>query len=262
MKLRVLISPEAKSAYFHDYKQVALEEIRFVLGERPVEEVSVGPLEFLELEAGADELVRLSQLSFVQGLFGLDGDALKPMDVMPDWLLHEDFVFGSKFKGKTNERLTQLLLNLGLAAIDKAPQDKVKLLDPMAGRGTSLLWALRYGMQAFGIEQDARAIDDVRQIVKKWTKVHRQKHKLRDGFIGKPNRQNKGKFIDFQLADNGMRFVIGDAREAAQLIKDKVDLIVSDLPYGVQHFTTDKTRNPLDVIQESLPGWLDRLKKI
>lgn len=259
--LRLLINPESKSAYFHNVQHVTEQELKLVIGDAGLTYVSEGGLDFIDINVSHDRIPELLRLSFVQGVFELVEGLMKPLDQTPLWRVHEDFVFGSKFKGKTNERLTQLLLNAGLASIDNTKFETTKVLDPMAGRGTTLFWAIRYGLRAWGIEQDAKAYDDVRQIIKKWSKIHRQKHQLKDGFVGKPNRQNKGKFLDWQVENSAFRFVIGDSRDAATLMKEKFDLIISDLPYGVQHHTTEQTRNPLAVVEQSLPGWVDRLKK-
>jgi len=260
-KIAVQISPEAKSAYFKDYLQVARRELRQVIGELDLEYRQAGALEFFEFECEEEEIPRLLRLSFVQGLYAIDGIRLVPIAQLADFRLHEDFVFGSKYRGKTNERLTQMLINVGLSAIAGDLSKGVKLLDPMCGRATTLLWAMRYGITARGIEQEAKAIADLRQSLKKWTKLHRQKHKLTEGFVGKPNKKDLGKFLDFGAEDATMRVVVGDARQADQIFKkDKFDLLVSDLPYGVQHFTTDKTRNPLAVIGESVEAWKRCLK--
>jgi len=260
-KIAVQISPESKSAYFKDHLQVARQELRQVIGELGLEYRQVGALEFFELECEEDAIPRLLRLSFVQGLYAIEGTRLAPIAQLADFRLHEDFVFGSKYRGKTNERLTQMLINVGLSAIASDSGKHVKLLDPMCGRATTLLWAMRYGITARGIEQDAKAIEDLRQSLKKWTKLHRQSHKLAEGFIGKPNKKGLGKFLDFSADDAMMRVVVGDARQADEIFKkDKFDLLISDLPYGVQHFTTDKTRNPLAVISESAEAWKRCLK--
>ena len=68
---------------------------------------------FLVLELAPEELRQAARLSFVQGLYEVAGDALRPLATTAEWRLHEDFVFGSKFRGKTNEHLTQMLLNVG-----------------------------------------------------------------------------------------------------------------------------------------------------
>jgi RMKL-like, methyltransferase domain len=269
-KIAAQISPEARSAYFKDYLQVAEQELQLVTGGKEIAYRQAGPLEFFELECEESYIPRLLRLSFVQGLYSIEGNgeevALIPIDKLADFRLHDDFVFGSKYRGKTNERLTQMLINVGLSAIANDsgtdPAKAVKLLDPMCGRATTLLWAMRYGIAARGIEQDVKAIADIRQSLKKWSKLHRQKHKMTDGFIGKPHKNGSGKFLDFSAEETSMRVVVGDARQADQIFKkDKFDLLVSDLPYGVQHFTTDKTRNPLAVIDESVQAWKHCLKK-
>ena len=85
---------------------------------------------------------------------------------------------------------------------------------------------------------------------------------LRDGFIGAVNKTNLGKFLDFSVEDNSMRVVVGDAVNADQIFtKEKFHLLISDLPYGVQHFTTDQTRNPLAVIRQCVASWKTRLRK-
>jgi len=260
-KIAVQISPEAKSAYFKDYLQVAKQELQQVMAGPDIEYRQAGALEFFDLDCEEEDMSRLLRLSFVQGLYSIEAASLSPIDKSADFFLHDDFVFGSKYRGKTNERLTQMLINVGLSAITFDTAKGVKLLDPMCGRATTLLWALRYGIAARGIEQDAKAIADIRQSLKKWSKLHRQKHKMMEGYIGKPNKRGPGKFLDFSVDNTSMRVVVGDAREADKIFKkEKFDLLVSDLPYGVQHFTTDKTRNPLAVISDSVAAWKRCLK--
>ncbi|MEH6592687.1 MAG: hypothetical protein V7746_20640, partial [Halioglobus sp.] len=262
-RIALQISPQARSAYFKDYLQVAEQELRLVMDVDELPIRRAGPLEFLELDCSEESFASLLRLSFVQGLYIAEGTRLTPLDSVAEFSLHEDFVFGQKYKGKTNEHLTQLLLNMGLTAIGAGPGagEGIKLLDPMCGRGTTLLWAMRYGMKAKGIEQDARVIADIHRNLKKWTKLHKVKHKLSQGFVGKANKKDLGKFINFSLESTAMRVIVGDAREADKLLKnEKFDLIVSDIPYGVQHFTTEKTRNPLAVLTQSIEAWKQSLK--
>ncbi len=261
-KIALQISPEAKGAYFADYLTVARQELKQVFGEIPATYSKVGPLEFFELEADGLDLNKLLYLSFAQGLYAIEGTLLRPLDLRAEYHLHEDFVFGSKFKGKTNERLTQMLINVGLAAINAKSGKGLKLLDPLCGRATTLLWAMRYGLKSRGIEQDANALVDIHRNLKKWTKLHRQKHKLSEGFTGAPHKMSLGKFLDFSAEECTMRVVVGEARNADQILKEeKFDLMISDLPYGVQHVTTANTRNPLAVIEQCVKPWKKCLKK-
>lgn len=270
--LALLISPRAKSAYFNDYIEVAKAELAWLLPNQAVEYKKVAEMDFLLLAVSEDVLPLLARLSCVYGIFEQKGEQenepLLPLAIPTDFDLNEDFIFGAKFKGKTNETLTQMLINVGLASIEYDNIATVKLLDPMCGRATTLLWAMRYGMSSKGIEQDGKALADIEQNVKKWCKIHKQKHQFKDGFVGgksgkqSKSKQGKDKFIDFSANDATMRIITGDSAETGSLLKsDKFDLIVSDIPYGIQHFTTSKTRNPLAVLQECAQGWSDVLKK-
>ncbi len=261
--LALLISPRAKSAYFNDLIEVARAELAWVLGsDKTITFQKTGALEFLSVSASESQIPTLLKLSFVYGIFEQHQNHLIPLPVEASLKLHEDFVFGAKFKGKTNELLTQLLINIGLDSIDYENIANVKMLDPMCGRATTLLWGMRYGMKAKGIEQDAKALADIRQNVKKWCKIHRQKHQFKDGFVGgKATKGNSGKFIEFSVDDTSMRVITGDSAEACRLLNnEKFNLIISDLPYGVQHFTTSQTRNPLAVLKECAKDWCASLK--
>ena len=131
----------------------------------------------------------------------------------------------------------------------------------MCGRGTTLAWAMRYGMKARGIERDGKVLQDVRRELKKNCKLHRQKHQLREGSIGKAAKGKSGHFLEFNADDVGMKIVTGDAREAPALLGgEKFDLLVSDLPYGVQHDTSGGSRNPLVVLAECAQPWRDCLR--
>ncbi|MCP4219657.1 MAG: hypothetical protein GY765_33805 [bacterium] len=261
-KLALLISPRAKNAFFNDYIDVAKAELALFLGTEAITYTRIGVMDFFDIEADEEHLPELASLSFVYGIFERQDSQLVPLPITAPFDLHEDFVFGSKFPGKTNETLTQMLINVGLQSIDTKSVSEVKLLDPMCGRATTLFWAMRYGMNSKGIEHDSKAQEDIRRNVKKWCKVHRQKHQLKEGFIGsKAEMRNNGKFIEFTANNASMRIIEGDSAEACSLLKgEKFNLLISDLPYGIQHFTTSKTRNPLDVLNACAHDWCESLK--
>ena len=79
---------------------------------------------------------------------------------------------------------------------------------------------------------------------------------MRDGFIGKANKKGLGKYLDFAAEGTDFRMVQGDGSQPIQSFKkEKFDLIVSDLPYGVQHFASETDRNPLSLITSCVQGW-------
>lgn len=256
----LLISPRAEAAFFAETVKVAREELSGVAGTRIIGERRHGAMLFfdLALEEGAGEaaLWDLMRLSCAQGLFRRAGAALEPLDRTAGFALHPDFVWGEKYRGKTSETLTQLLINLCLQQMPGRGPGGLRLLDPMAGRGTSLLWAIRYGMRAVGIEQDPQALAELRRGLKKWTKLHRQKHKLAEGWVRKTNRAGTGKYIDFTAEGTTLRLLTGPTAEVEPLTQRKpFDLIVTDLPYGVEHRGGAESRSPLDTVAEAAPGW-------
>lgn len=263
MHLYLLVSPLARGAYFDAHLDVAGHELR---AHAPGVEFSVervGQLDFFSVELPEHALAMVSRLSFVQGAFrveGADGPRLVPIDLRPDFVLPESFVYGVKYRGKTNELVTQLAL--GLALRYRRGQGRARtVLDPMAGRGTTLLWALRYGLSGVGIEQEPRALDELHAHVKKQTKLHRVKHRHDNGFVGKKRRDQVGRLVGYELAGQRLRLVAGDSRDAPQLVGgQRFDLIVSDLPYGVQ-FGDAKRQGLRELVAECAEAWVSCLKE-
>lgn len=267
----LLVSPLARAAFFEQYLDVSKVELALVDGVELVQTQKFGDMDMLIVRAPETRLLPLARLSFVQGIFDIEADAIgvegskqmpawRPLSQTAEFLLHQDFVWGEKYKGKTNETLTQLALNLALSVAD--PAAEMRLLDPMCGRGTSCFWAMRYGLSAVGIEQDPQALAEIRRGVKKWTKLHRQKHKLNEGWNQKANKSGVGKFLEFTAAGSSAKFVTGDAQRADTMTHKKpFDLIVTDIPYGVQHMGGKNSRSPLETIQNCAPVWMSCLRK-
>lgn len=260
MKLELLVSPLARFAYFADYLNVARAELAAHLPDRQTEVETRADMTFLCLEGREEELPTLARLSFVQGIFEKTEAGLHIVDQGGDFQLPEELVYGTKYRGKTNELVTQLAINVGKAFADLGPKVVPQLLDPMAGRGTTMLWALRYGMDGWGIEVDPGALEGFESHVKKQCKLLRIKHKREQGQIGKRDKRSQGKFRRFRFGDRILSLCIGDSRDSPELFqKKRFHLLVADLPYGVQHRTPGKTRNPLKVLQACAPGWIESL---
>jgi SAM-dependent methyltransferase len=258
--ISLLISPEVKSAYFSEFVDVAKKELTYCIDNIQPIHSKVGGLNFLEFQAKEESLKDLTKLSFFQGVFENKGNSLIPMDLTPDFLLHDNFIFGSKFKGKTNERFTQLMINIGLASIEN--KKDTKILDPMCGRATTLLWSLRYGYNAKGIEIDPKAPQDIKQIVKKWSKVNSISITTNEGSISKKSKSNVGKFLEVKSKSNNFKVVTGSSTECEKLLSSETfDLIISDIPYGIQHLSSKKSINPLDTLDSSLASWKNVLKE-
>ena len=259
--LKLLLDPRAEGAFFADTLAVAQAEVRAAF---PAAEPAVAAhhtLTFLSValpEAAAPALVRLAT---VQAVFAEGEGGLRLLDADPGFALPPTLVWGTKYRGKTHELATQLALNVALA--HHTPADRpLKLLDPMAGRGSTLLWALRYGLEARGVEQDPRALADLQRHVKRQCKLHRLKHQQRKGSVGPKRKDQAGAFLEYRFGERGLKLVTGDSRDVASLLAgERVDLIVSDLPYGVQHVGRGGTRDPLPALAECAEGWAGLLRR-
>lgn len=253
MRVRVLVSPLARGAFFVQTLEVAAAELALVLPRVEAAHRAVAELDFLEVEAPTEALPRLARLSWAQGLFEVRDEVLRALDQGPGFVLPRELVWGAKYRGKTHEVLTQLVLNAALALQRTDPELPVKLLDPMAGRGTTLLWAARYGLDARGLELDERALDDLHRHVKRQTKLHRIKHKTGRGRMG---RAPKGRFVEYRFEHSTLRLVHGDTRHAPDLLQgERFTALVADLPYGIEHRSASGTRDPLPIIAAAAPGW-------
>lgn len=255
MRARILISPLARAAYFDAVFDVARAELT-AIGVDTAELVVKGPFGFFEFSAGEEDLPPLARLSFAQGLFRVDGDVLVPLDIRPEFTWPEALVYGQKYQGKTNELVTQLAINIGLQNLSSRGTN-IRLLDPMAGRGTTLLWALRYGFDARGVEIDDKARELFHAHIKKQCKLARLKHRTESGRIGQEKKQ--GKFVRFTFGDQTLTMVTGDSRLMDWTENRRFDLIVTDLPYGIQH-KGDERQSPLSVVEDCAPHWAKSLK--
>jgi hypothetical protein len=260
----MLISPLAKMAYFGDYLDVALAELH-LLTNAEAQVVRYGGMEFIEVALDADKIdelyPKIVRLSFVQGIFERSDHSFLPIKADSEYAYPSELVYGQKYQGKTNELVTQLAINIGLNHLNVADTNNINLLDPMAGRGTTLLWATRYGMDSRGIELDGKSTEMFYSHVKKQCKLLKLKHKATTGQLGKDKKSKSGNFKRFSLGNVDLTMVHGDTRNAQQLSQGKrYHLLVTDLPYGVQHFA-DGDRNPLSVIQACAPEWVACMKQ-
>ncbi len=250
MRLKLLVTPLAKGAWFDQRLDVALEEVALAFpGVEARPERRFG-LELVDVELPEAALPRVARLSFLQAAFEADGERLRPLDLDPGFVLPEELL-AERYPGKTHELLTALAVSVA-AEIAAGPP---KLLDPVAGRGTTLLTAARLGIPATGVERDPSALEDFRRIVKKRTKLSRIKHKITEGAV------SGARFVQFAFPDSAVRLVAGDSRQLPDLLGgERFSLVVGDLPYGVQHRGPRGTRDPTDELAACAPGWAASLR--
>ncbi len=256
--LKLLVDPRARGAYFADLLDVAQAELLACTGLSATVEATP-TLTWLVVDAPVDRAQELVRLSFVQGVFEAQDDALRPLDVDPEWRLPAELL-EARYRGKTHETVTQLAIHLAIAACQL--EHPTTLLDPMAGRGTTLLWAARMGIDAVGVELDGKALADLQRHMKRQTQLQRIKHTEHRGSVVKKNKRGVGRFLEYRFptADVRIRLVTGDSRELTPLVQgQRFPLVVTDLPYGIQH-TGAGRRSPEDVLAACAPSWADALE--
>lgn len=229
----------------------------------------------------AREIAHLSTLSGAFALFRRHATSLEPVELTPLAHLDDDLLTIQKYVGKTNELFTRLLLNVtvwasasGRDLVAGAERERpVRVLDPLAGRGTTLHQALVYGCDADGLEVDAKSFDAHEAFLKTWLRRKRLKHEAevipvrRDGErIGRRLEVRIGADKEAWKAGDVRRlgFVHADTTRAAEFFRaGSFDALVADAPYGVQHGARAAgrlDRSPLALLEAALPGWVPLLR--
>ena len=279
MTYAFLLYPHANIRYRQSLLQLAVQELSMTLSalgrEAKVVPQKMGGAMFLTFEAAKlteRDMRMLSQLASVYMLFEMEDGKLTTLERTHPNYVGEDLPALLKYKGKTNEMFTDTMLTMALAASAFMPVHDSQLVvcDPMAGRGTTLMLALRRGYHGVGIEIGKADVKEAADYMTRYLEFHRIKYKRTDsaltvrGQVG--GRENKFVFSDsaehFKDGDTRtLRLICGDTREAEALLKpNSVHLMVTDAPYGVQKGTAGRQDSIGGTIAAALPGWVDVLK--
>lgn len=230
----------------------------------------VGYLGFSTDDLAPEQLATLAGQSTAFALFERQGDLLRPIQLPNAEVLDDDLVTIPKYQGKTNEQFTRLLLNVTLASVERENTGPRQVLDPLAGRGTTLSSALLLGHDGYGVDADEKAFEQMAAFHKTWLRRKRLKH---TADIRPVRRDGKavGKRFDatIKLADRTLQLTAftGDTRDSADLFgKKKFDAIVTDAPYGVVHGSstdvrggTKRDRTPARLLKDAMGVWASQL---
>lgn len=282
MRYALLLKPHANIRYRQSLEKLAKIELECMLQAWGLEDAAVSVQEmagepFLTFETQRmtgeawRELSRHSSVCLAAQV-GEDG-SLVPLErfvrgVMPDELPHV-----LKYKGKTNADFTYLMLHCAKAASAFAQTDApLRVLDPMCGKATTLFCAVCEGHHAVGIETDIKALREADTYYARFLKLHRLKHRrteqsrtLRKG--GSAPCVCYEAAADAQAMKQGavisLEMINGDAARAAEMVKpNSCHLVVSDLPYGVQHAPKENGEIPAlaRLLRRVAPGCASVLK--
>jgi len=141
------------------------------------------------------------------------------------------------------------------------------VLDPLAGRGTTLSWALTLGHDAVGVEVERREVEAYAAFLTTWLRRKRVKHRI--GLT--PLRRDGRRLGDLLEAEIGrddpqsLLLYAADTLATAELLqRRRVDVVVTDAPYGVAHGSRGarggRDRSPAELLEDALPVWVSVLR--
>ncbi|MCU1343804.1 MAG: modification methylase, partial [Acidimicrobiia bacterium] len=182
----ILIAPSANRVYGLDAPRLAAAELAVIAPTLRCQPhgwttTALGGVEYLTFSGGDlddHDRVALSNLSATYALFSMgDGPApaLTPLLVEPAARFGADLITIQRYSGKTNEQFTHLLVNVA-TAVSTAAQERrqqhlpVRLIDPVAGRGTTLNRGLVYGFDVAGLDSDSSDFDAYRTFLTTYLK--------------------------------------------------------------------------------------------
>lgn len=232
-----------------------------------IEFITLGGQDYLKFDLPTvpddDQLEELAMLALTTGLFvyhdhigDQSGPLLRPLETNFQPFLPPEIVMTRRYRGKTNEMFTHFLCNLARysSAFAHRPWSTLRVCDPLAGGGTTLLTALVLGADVVGVERNVQDVQLTVAFLRQYAreagvacKVKEQRLKK----LGKRWWMTIGR-------DQPRQFVLaqGETAQADQLISGfkNPHLIVTDLPYGIQH-----QGELVELLTQALPVWAKML---
>lgn len=275
MKIALKITPQRSTQYANMAEVLAAPELlasplgEFVTG---VEPAHLGGQQYLLAELGGEqeEAARLSELAMILPRLGatsegyeyfarlaeIDGPLLRPIEPRFTPFVPLAMAEVRRYKGKTNELFTQVLLNMAIfaGAYREEFTGRLRILDPLAGGGTTLFLALAAGYDAFGIEQNKQDVETTEVFVRQYFHSEHISYKELD-----ERGRKAGRRYQFEVGRKGdTRHLVlahGDTAQAVQHLQEvpggpRMHAIVGDLPYGIQHFG-----EIAGLLNAALPAW-------
>jgi len=193
---------------------------------------------------------------YFDALGEVEGPLLRPLEPQFTPFVPLEMAEIRRYKGKTNEIFTRVMLNIAIFASAYAGQctGRLRILDPLAGGGTALFLALAGGYDAFGIELERQDIESTAVFIRQYLQSEHIPFKELD-----ERSRRAGRRYQFEIGRKGATRVLvlahGDTVQANLHLQEvpggpRVHAIVGDLPYGIQHFAEVAA-----MLQKALPIW-------
>ena len=202
----------------------------------------------------------------------VDGGLLRPLDWERTAYLPDDLSEILKYKGKTSAAFTHMMMNCARAASDFAlAEQPLTVLDPMCGKCTTGFVALQNGMNAVCLDIDRKDLKEAADYFSNYLQFHRLKHRLAQS--SRTLQKTAVPIAEYTFSDTKEHFAADDVRTlmlaegdsglVGDLLKKRpADLLVCDLPYGVQHAPQNgkKAESFPKLLERILPAWRRALK--
>lgn len=290
MQFLILQNPGHNRVYFEQSDKLAFAELK-IAGKNLSEKIDniksekIAGVRYISFEKESEltnsDIFIISKLSFTFAIFNLISEGgikkLIPVNILNYEYLDKKLSSILKYQGKTNELFTQMMVNVAVHSSDFSMSDQITLLDPVAGKGTTLFEGLIYGFSCYGIEKEAKFVHETSVFFKKFLQKERLKHLNQKRQVSGSSKKDKNEMFEFEFAKDKELFkdenkrkklgiVCGKSQESHKYFKKPTfNLIVGDLPYGIFHGNTNangaaKSRNPKDFLKDSIPEWIKVLK--
>ena len=265
------IAPQRSTQYAALASALAPQELRLSPLSAEIislDAITLGGQAFLRLELRREptetELAELGALAMTSAFFRYferlgerEGPFLQPLDTHWAPAMPADLPEVRRYKGKTNELLTRFLCHAARysSAFAQRPWGSLRVLDPLAGGGTTVFTALVLGAAAAGIDSSARVMESTASFLREYVREEGIAAQIKEERLRQVGRRwwftlGKEKRLRCLLAT-------GEVGDAPTLLAGfgQPHLIVGDLPYGIQH-----TGELEALLQEALPMWAGLLE--
>lgn len=272
MKIALKITPQRNTQYARMTAQLAQPELlASPLGDvlDGIEHRTLAGQQYLLAEVD-EERITTQQMQEVLGHLGaiseayeyfvrvgdVEGPFLRPIEPIFTPFVPMEMAEARRYRGKTNEIFTRVLLNVALFAGEYRTRynERLRILDPLCGGGTTLFLALACGYDSFGIELERQDVETTAVFVRQYLDGEHIRYKEID-----ERGRKAGRRYQFAVGEKGhtrqLVLVHGDSIEAQGHMREvvggpRVHAIVGDLPYGIQHFAEVAA-----LLSKALPVW-------
>jgi hypothetical protein len=183
------------------------------------------------------------------------GPFLRPLETHRAKSLPPELLMARRYRGKTNELFTLFLCNIARFSSTYAdrPWNTLSVLDPLAGGGTTLFAGLVLGANVAGVENEINDVESTAIFLSEYLREQGVRYELTKERLRKLG--HRWSFAIGKPATQRCLLAHGDTAQSKELIASfRPHLIVTDLPYGIQH------QGPLiALLTTALPVWADLL---